>query len=345
MNRCSYYVLIFLVGLAYANIIAWKHQEILNLKFPNVISRNNDNSSVDVSPLPKPQEQPKHDPSKPPFTPEPKKDVVFENSSLNIDNFAIVLRNPVALAIGASPFQMVIMDTEYVDKKERMSFTAKQIGDLKKNKSILAYLSIGEAEKFRSYWKDSWDGNKPKWIGKESLHWKGVYAIRDVSNDTWEKIVRDRIDDIIAKGYSGVVLAGIPSYKEQLSDKSRTQMINFVIEMSQYAKAKKPGFTVFVMDSEELLANDTYMKAIDGIVKQNLYYSWKTNGSTGPKNSDEDISKSLEFLRKAKRSGKNVLVIEYVQGKPWTEVKDDIRKEGFLGYSAPRQLSSLRINQ
>lgn len=336
MSKCTTRLILLAIIFAYGNIFAWKYYDTL-FKPKSTISSN----VIVQEPIKNKIVVPKYNPQEPPFVPK----TIPPSATLNIDNFGMVLKNPIQMAIATSPFQLVIMDTDFISGKEKNRFTAKQISDLRKNKTIMAYLSIGEAEKYRAYWKDEWSGNRPQWMGRESLHWKGVYAIREVMNDQWSNIVKKRLDQIISDGYNGVVFAGLTPYREQVSDKARSQMINFVIELSEYAKSKKPGFTVFVMDSEELLANDTYLKLIDGIVKQSLFYDWKSNGVKGSKNNEEDIKKSLVYLRKAKQEKKNVLVIEYIQGTQWADAKEKIRSEGFIGYSAPRQLTALRIQQ
>jgi len=330
MSNCSYRLWVFATLVILANIFAYSYL-------------------LQETPPKAPMEVVKAIPTGTPVLPpratkEPAREAV--PVSLHPERFAMYLRSPIFSAIQASPFDLIIMDPEFIGKdKKRTPFSSKQVAELRHKKTVVAYLNVGEAERYRDYWSELWERTPPKWMGKESLHWKGVYAIRDVSHQDWETIVKKRIDSLVSAGYSGMLLGGLHSYREDMSDKSRQRMINWVIEISEYAKAKDPSFVVLVEDAEELLANDTYLKAIDGIVKQNLFHTWKANGVTGPKTSDDERKRSIAFLRKAKTRGKAVLVVEYVKDKAWEETKPLIKREGFLGYSAPKQLNALRLDQ
>ena len=87
-------------------------------------------------------------------------------------------------------------------------FTKDEIERLKHKKTgekrlVVAYFSIGEAEDYRDYWKDTWSEKLPNWIVKENENWKGNYIIKYWS-DEWKDIVKeyqDRLDKIGVDGY------------------------------------------------------------------------------------------------------------------------------------------------
>ena len=258
-----------------------------------------------------------------------------------IPSFAYYLKNPNVQAIKSSPFDLIIMDTE--NRKGKISKA--EVADLLTTKVVLAYLSIGEAENYRDYWKKEWNKKKPTWVGNENPLWKGNYAIKDISNTEWLNIVKAELDKIIDAGYSGVLLNGIFTYAELGTPEARKNMIDFVIAISTYAKTKNKNFYVLVQDSEELVIDDLYLKSIDGIVKQDLVYSWKSDGNKGPRNPITEIQKSLDYLNKVKQAKKDVLVVEYVSDDLWIDAKKIIEENKFIGYSAPRLLDTLRLKQ
>jgi len=260
---------------------------------------------------------------------------------LEIPSFAYYLKNPNIQAIKSSPFDLIIMDTE--TRKGKISKA--EVTDLLVTKTILAYLSIGEAENYRDYWKKDWNKKKPIWIGNENPLWKGNYAIKDISNLDWLNIVKAELDKIIDAGYSGVLLNGAFTYAEIGTPEARKNMIDFVIAISTYAKTRNKDFYVFVQDSEELVTDDLYLKSIDGILKQDLVYSWKSDGNKGPRNPITEIKKSLDYLNKVKQARKDVLVVEYVSDDLWIDAKKIIEENKFIGYSAPRVLDTLRLKQ
>ena len=62
---------------------------------------------------------------------------------------------------------------------------------------VIAYLSIGEAEDYRYYWKKKWNKKKPKWIIKENENWEGNYIVKYWSPE-WKNIIKKVNVSIIA---------------------------------------------------------------------------------------------------------------------------------------------------
>ncbi len=48
----------------------------------------------------------------------------------------------------------------------------------KEGKVLLAYLSIGEAENYRDYWRDSWEIGNPIFVDIENPDWEGNYKVQ-----------------------------------------------------------------------------------------------------------------------------------------------------------------------
>src|SRR4051812_5650485 len=82
-----------------------------------------------------------------------------------IRSWAFQLQNVDPLEIKQSPYDLVVIDYGF-DKQNAAAFP-REIVDLMRQKPdgghrlLLAYYSIGEAENYRYYWADSWNGNKP----------------------------------------------------------------------------------------------------------------------------------------------------------------------------------------
>ncbi len=102
------------------------------------------------------------------------------------DAFVYQLQRIDLEAIGETKFDLVIMDYSRDGSDER-KFTAAQISALKDSqggpKTVLSYMSIGEAEDYRWYWQRSWDANRdgrpdagaPAWLGRSGPDWPGNY--------------------------------------------------------------------------------------------------------------------------------------------------------------------------
>ncbi|MGQ9721475.1 MAG: endo alpha-1,4 polygalactosaminidase [Candidatus Jordarchaeum sp.] len=87
----------------------------------------------------------------------------------------------------------------------------KSSGD--KEKLLIAYISIGEAENYRFYWNNSWDANRdgipdadaPKWLDIENPEWKGNYKVH-YWDSGWQAIIYEYLDRIIDAGFDGIYM-------------------------------------------------------------------------------------------------------------------------------------------
>lgn len=104
-------------------------------------------------------------------------------------------------------------------------FTKEQIEGLKVKKNggkriVIAYLSIGEAEDYRFYWKKEWNKNKPDWIVSENENWSGNYIVKYWKPE-WKKIIKGyqkKLDEI---GVDGYLLDTLDSYSYFENKKSK----------------------------------------------------------------------------------------------------------------------------
>jgi cysteinyl-tRNA synthetase len=81
---------------------------------------------------------------------------------------------------------------------------------------VIAYMSIGEAEDYRYYWKSSYSSNPPSWIERENPNWPGNYKVR-YWEPKWKKILFGSgdayLDRILASGFDGVYLDIIDGFE------------------------------------------------------------------------------------------------------------------------------------
>lgn len=61
------------------------------------------------------------------------------------------------------------------------------------DKLIVSYLSIGEAETYRYYWKSAWQRDRPDWIGEPDPEWEGNIKVRYWDPD-WQRVVLKYVD-------------------------------------------------------------------------------------------------------------------------------------------------------
>ena len=123
----------------------------------------------------------------------------------------------------------------------------------------IAHLSIGEAEDYRWYWKDSFYDNPPVWLGMENPNWPGNYAVK-FWYPQWQNIILQYVDKIMDRGFLGLYLDKVDIY-EYWADESVSEhvdmseegtaslMIAFVNKISRYAKRRNSSFYIFVQNA------------------------------------------------------------------------------------------------
>jgi len=81
---------------------------------------------------------------------------------------------------------------------------------------VVAYLSVGEAEDYRYYWKPEWISHPPSWLDGENIDWPGNYKVRYWESG-WQEILfgndQSYVKRIVAAGFDGVYLDLIDAYE------------------------------------------------------------------------------------------------------------------------------------
>lgn len=222
---------------------------------------------------------------------------------------------------------------------------------------VLSYLSIGEAESYRFYWRPSWRQNPPPWLGAENATWRHNFAVQ-FWNAQWQNVIiktkpttrldelmerfwpaqKAYLDHIIDAGFDGVYLDRIDAYEGVTAQRptARADMIAFVRAISVYAKARRPGFLIVPQNAEELLDSEPYLAAIDGVAKEDLLFGLAGDGVA---NDPEEVTASLSFLARVRAARKPVFVIEYLKD-PAAQVQasKELRSRGFIDVYAARSL-------
>ncbi|MGD9801929.1 MAG: MJ1477/TM1410 family putative glycoside hydrolase [Hyphomicrobiaceae bacterium] len=231
-----------------------------------------------------------------------------------------------------SSADLVVIDPDHAGAADR--FRTKPDGG---RRTVLAYLSIGEAERDRSYWKHCCVSGSPAWLTGRTQGWAGNYVVK-FWEPGWKAIVAARVKSILAHGYDGLYLDRIDTYENvKAPGGSRAAMIAFVCEIAAKARAAKSDATIVAQNAEELLTSDSYVAAIDGVAKEDLFRGVNHNGARNPR---DMVSSSVDLLKRAKSKGKSVFVVEYVSAGTARSLAAEIRAQGFVPTFAARNLSN-----
>ncbi len=256
----------------------------------------------------------------------------------------------------------LILDVEF-DGSEGGRWTRDEVETIRAGKpgrKVLAYLSIGEAEDYRHYWRTQWDADRdgkpdakaPPWLCEENPDWKGNYKVRYWDGD-WQALMLGEVDALVRAGFDGVYLDIVDGFeffewdaarKDWIDNRKnsdtgntfRVDMIRWVSRIAERARRVKPDFWVVPQNGVQLLESAEYRAVLDAIGVEDLF----TNGNRIRKSGDTEHV--LGFLAKAKTDCKPVWVIEY--GTTSNAIQRSIegaRENGFLLLVTDRDLKTL----
>lgn len=121
-------------------------------------------------------------------------------------------------AVTSTNYDLLIMDLFFTNGT---SFSKTEINQLKNKANggkrlVISYMSIGEAENYRYYWKDSWNSSRPEWLDAENPDWAGNFKVKYWNAD-WQKIIygneNSYLKKIIDANFDGVYLDIIDAFE------------------------------------------------------------------------------------------------------------------------------------
>jgi cysteinyl-tRNA synthetase len=263
--------------------------------------------------------------------------------------------DPAALA--ASPYDVLVIDYSR-DGSDAQALTSAEVAAIKRKpdgtpRVVLSYLSIGEAESYRYYWKWWWrsvwilpNPLAPSWRDKLNTDWGGNYAVR-YWESAWQDIILapgGYLDRILKAGFDGVWLDKVDSSLENVAARNpnaRQDMIAFVRKLAERARSQRPGFLIVPQNGEDLLQSADYRAVIDGIGKESLLFG--EEGREAP-NPDALIARKSAHLQLLGAELKTILAVEYLDDPAKiSTARQKLEQLGFVPHFASRDLDQLRI--
>jgi cysteinyl-tRNA synthetase, unknown class len=246
-------------------------------------------------------------------------------------------------AIAKCPADAVVIDATPDGSRENFfssSDTAAMRSGQGRPKKLIAYMSIGEAEYCRFYWKDAWvrNGQKtaeaPKWLDQPNQdNWEGNWTVR-YWDPTWQDIIINRPDSflnrIIDAGFDGVFLDIIDAFEYWMNTDRGTarrptadgEMVAFVRRIAEHARVTrgKKDFAVVPINGEPLLKYPEFRAAISAIGKEHIFFEQVGKAKPTPhirQKTDVEVEEVVSLLRLAIADRIPVLAMEYLLD--WTE--------------------------
>ena len=119
-------------------------------------------------------------------------------------------------ALEQTDYDLIILDLfcaqEMLSSSDLTRLKTKKNGG---RRLLICYMSIGEAEDYRWYWKKSWSKNPPAFMCPENPEWKGNYKVK-YWYPSWQEIICGKdgyLSKIINAGFDGVYLDIIDAFE------------------------------------------------------------------------------------------------------------------------------------
>jgi cysteinyl-tRNA synthetase len=150
-------------------------------------------------------------------------------------------------------------------------------------KLVIAYIDIGQAEDYRTYWQPGWRIGNPEWIvAGDPDGWEGNYPVaywQDQYRDVWLGS-EGYLQAILDAGFDGVYLDWVEAYSDEnvMAFAKRQgidplqEMIRWVGDIADFGRAQNPDFIVIAQNAAELAAHDEYVHIIDAIAQEQVWF-------------------------------------------------------------------------
>ncbi len=120
-------------------------------------------------------------------------------------------------SLAATDYDLLIMDLFF----EEEALLPQDIASLRNKEGggtrlLIAYMSIGEAEDYRYYWKSEWESTPPDWLAGENPDWEGNYRV-EYWDPAWQSIIFGNDSSyckrILEAGFDGIYLDIIDAFE------------------------------------------------------------------------------------------------------------------------------------
>jgi len=185
-----------------------------------------------------------------------------------------------------SEYDMVVLDfipSEANNTDYPMADVVEQLHNAPHPKLVIAYIDIGQAEDYRTYWQPHWKIGDPEWIvGGDPDGWEGNYPVAfwwDEWQDIWLR-PEGILQAILDAGFDGIYLDWVEAYSDEHVTAAaenedvdpRQEMIRFVGDMAEFARNQNRDFIVIGQNAAELASFDEYVDTIDAIAQEQIWF-------------------------------------------------------------------------
>lgn len=188
-------------------------------------------------------------------------------------------------------------------------FSNFKIKQLAKKNRVFSYLSIGEAENYRPYFKKL----DKSLIMQENKNWDGNFTVKFWDHN-WQRIIDKYLYQIIDQGFEGVYLDIIDVFHRFKDEKHYAElMLKFIQHISKITKEKNTNFSIILQNGVDIIdyidKPKMLLDSIDGISIEAYLFNYKDNNKAVKLIDKSDPM--IKLIKQYKKANKLVLSVEY----------------------------------
>ena len=287
----------------------------------------------------------------------------------DVRSFGYQLQRCSADRLQASPYDLLVVDAANDYRDWLPSEVAAMRDGPCGPRLVLAYLSIGEAENYRWYWRDL-----PRdLLGYRSRGWPGNVHVR-FWDPRWQSVIfgtptghtESSLDRILDQGFDGVWLDRVDEFEvfgprviggNGERPTAAIDMVAFVEGIARHAREVRgrPGFLVVPQNGTSIGAPEAHVWAadpeaaaadaearwlavIDGVGAEDTFFSGRRGGG----DRFRPRADVIERLDRYRAAGKPVFAIDYVgTRRKVTRFRAACAAHGFVAFATRRALDRL----
>lgn len=254
----------------------------------------------------------------------------------------------------ASSSSVVVIDPSLGGQGDKAGFWSKEdIESLRESgKIVLAYLSVGEAETYRDYWREDWLQTPPDFIVRPNITdgYPDNFLVK-YWDERWKELVISRLHQVMDLGFDGVYLDKVDAFDDWLTvenhpkaqfleDEMASLILTIEEEGNRLQVSSERKFQLFLQNAWKLWSRSDIAAKIDGVGIEEFSLGWEgKDGRATPEEVKSEIEKALEG---SKDRDWVVLIVDYPGADSTSKAKQhaivEAQRLGALSTQAPREL-------
>lgn len=277
--------------------------------------------------------------------------------------------------VADSEYDMLVVEPTYSNEGSEDFDVEGMVNDLHikpdgSTRLVIAYIDIGEAEDYRTYWENDWvaptetsPGNPDFLITIDPDGWSGNYPVAYWDSQWQDLWLGDdgMVADLARLGFDGVYLDWVEAYdNEQVAEAAEedsihaaNSMVSFISEIRQAGRNVTSDFLVIAQNAPYLIdaTSEDYASVIDALAVEDTWFrgegdaEWDDEGAGDIANDDDDefsTESRLEQYQKYLSKGLPVFSVDYCISKEnAAEVYEEAENAGLVSLVTRVSLSRM----